>query len=151
MRARICTVLLLTALLAVGEAAARRRQCVTSTYRRKLEASEDMPLDADVFALPLGKNAPQQVHISLGDQTGTAGTSRGSPTSSPGRSRRTRPSGSTASDTPCSTSRIARTPTTPGTATTMGTRSSPTPRGSPTDTTFQTTTSPSPRSPSHDD
>jgi acid phosphatase type 7 len=58
----------------VGEAAARRQRCVTSTYRRKLEASEDMPLDADVFALPPGKNAPQQVHISLGDQTGTAMT-----------------------------------------------------------------------------
>ncbi|CAD6254963.1 unnamed protein product [Miscanthus lutarioriparius] len=30
-----------------------------------------MPLDADVFAVPPGRNAPQ-VHITLGDQTGTA-------------------------------------------------------------------------------
>ncbi|RLM99425.1 purple acid phosphatase 2-like [Panicum miliaceum] len=33
-----------------------------------------MPLDADVFAVPPGRNAPQQVHITLGDQAGTAMT-----------------------------------------------------------------------------
>jgi hypothetical protein len=33
----------------------------TSAYRRKLEASVDMPLDADVFQVPSGYNAPQQV------------------------------------------------------------------------------------------
>jgi hypothetical protein len=33
-----------------------------------------MPLDADVFRVPPGYNAPQQVHITLGDQTGTAMT-----------------------------------------------------------------------------
>ncbi|WVZ91500.1 hypothetical protein U9M48_037663 [Paspalum notatum var. saurae] len=54
----------------------RRRRCssVRTKYRRKHEASEDMPLDADVFAVPPGPNAPQQVHITLGDQSGTAMT-----------------------------------------------------------------------------
>jgi len=69
-------VLLAVAVLA-AEAAAPHHQYprgVTSTYRRKLEASEDMPLDADVFAVPPGRNAPQQVHITLGDQAGTAMT-----------------------------------------------------------------------------
>lgn len=33
-----------------------------------------MPLDADVFAVPPGHNAPQQVHVTLGDQAGTAMT-----------------------------------------------------------------------------
>ena len=33
----------------------------TSTFVRKLEESEDMPLDSDVFQLPSGYNAPQQV------------------------------------------------------------------------------------------
>uniref|UniRef100_A0A453PW50 Purple acid phosphatase n=3 Tax=Triticinae TaxID=1648030 RepID=A0A453PW50_AEGTS len=47
---------------------------VTSAYRRRLEAAEDMPLDADVFAVPPGHNAPQQVHVTLGDQAGTAMT-----------------------------------------------------------------------------
>ncbi|TKV91860.1 hypothetical protein SEVIR_9G125366v4 [Setaria viridis] len=64
-------VVLAAALVAVGEAAHRPRG-VTSTYRRKHQASDDMPMDADVFAVPPGRNAPQQVHITLGDQTGTA-------------------------------------------------------------------------------
>jgi hypothetical protein len=34
---------------------------VTSEYRRKLEATVEMPLDADVFRVPPGYNAPQQV------------------------------------------------------------------------------------------
>lgn len=33
----------------------------TSRYRRKLEASEDMPFDSDVFRAPPGYNSPQQV------------------------------------------------------------------------------------------
>jgi hypothetical protein len=33
---------------------------ITSSYRRKLEATVDMPLDADVFRPPPGYNAPQQ-------------------------------------------------------------------------------------------
>ncbi|CAN6335265.1 unnamed protein product [Urochloa humidicola] len=61
-------------LLVCVEAAQRPRGGVTSTFRRKHEASEDMPLDADVFAVPPGRNAPEQVHIALGDQTGTAMT-----------------------------------------------------------------------------
>ena len=76
---------------------------VTSRYRRKLEATADMPFGADVFRVPPGYNAPQQVrgspasvtvpifsrthlvfffidlikpqvHITLGDQTGSAMT-----------------------------------------------------------------------------
>ncbi|XP_066363239.1 purple acid phosphatase 2-like [Miscanthus floridulus] len=45
---------------------------VTSEYRRKLEATVEMPLDADVFRVPPGYNAPQQVHITLGDEEGTS-------------------------------------------------------------------------------
>ncbi|KAL6603975.1 hypothetical protein ACP70R_044336 [Stipagrostis hirtigluma subsp. patula] len=45
---------------------------VTSQYRRRLEATDDMPLNADVFRVPPGINPVQQVHITLGDQTGTA-------------------------------------------------------------------------------
>ena len=33
---------------------------VTSPFRRKLEATVDMPLDSDVFKVPPGYNAPQQ-------------------------------------------------------------------------------------------
>lgn len=36
---------------------------VTSEYRRKLEATVEMPLDADVFRVPPGYNAPQQVGV----------------------------------------------------------------------------------------
>ncbi|KMZ72870.1 Purple acid phosphatase [Zostera marina] len=42
----------------------------TSRYRRKLEASEDMPFDSDVFRAPPGYNSPQQVHITQGDHDG---------------------------------------------------------------------------------
>ncbi|CAL4890661.1 unnamed protein product [Urochloa decumbens] len=59
----------LAALLAVVLAADAG---VTSEYRRKLEATVEMPLDADVFRVPPGYNAPQQVHITLGNQEGTA-------------------------------------------------------------------------------
>lgn len=34
---------------------------VTSTFVRKVEKTIDMPLDADVFKVPSGYNAPQQV------------------------------------------------------------------------------------------
>ncbi|KAM7262483.1 hypothetical protein ACFE04_000166 [Oxalis oulophora] len=37
---------------------------------RKLEATVDMPLNSDVFRVPPGYNAPQQVHITQGDQLG---------------------------------------------------------------------------------
>lgn len=35
----------------------------TSTFMRKLEKTEDMPLDSDVFRVPPGYNAPQQVCV----------------------------------------------------------------------------------------
>lgn len=50
-------------LLAVAFAAAEAG--VTSEYRRKLEATVEMPLDADVFRVPPGYNAPQQVRSLL--------------------------------------------------------------------------------------
>uniref|UniRef100_A0ACD5TL11 Uncharacterized protein n=1 Tax=Avena sativa TaxID=4498 RepID=A0ACD5TL11_AVESA len=67
----LAALLLLLLLLA---AAAGASGGVTSGYRRKAEATADMPLDADVFRVPPGYNAPQQVHITLGDQTGAAMT-----------------------------------------------------------------------------
>eukprot|EP01018_Ginkgo_biloba_P021010 Gb_12364 [translate_table: standard] len=45
---------------------------ITSTYVRKPEASVDMPFDSDVFKVPEGYNAPQQVHITQGDHFGKA-------------------------------------------------------------------------------
>ncbi|XP_059314230.1 purple acid phosphatase 2-like [Lycium ferocissimum] len=43
---------------------------ITSSYIRKVESSEDMPLHSDVFKVPRGYNAPQQVHITQGDHVG---------------------------------------------------------------------------------
>lgn len=43
---------------------------LTSSYVRKNGLSADMPLDSDVFQLPPGYNAPQQVHITQGDHEG---------------------------------------------------------------------------------
>lgn len=37
----------------------------TSQFLRKVEKTVDMPLDSDVFAVPPGYNAPQQVSFSL--------------------------------------------------------------------------------------
>lgn len=45
---------------------------VTSRYVRRLEATVDMPMDSDVFRVPEGYNAPQQVHITQGDLVGKA-------------------------------------------------------------------------------
>ncbi|CAI9103753.1 OLC1v1002294C2 [Oldenlandia corymbosa var. corymbosa] len=45
---------------------------ITSTYVRAEEKSLDMPLDSDVFRVPPGYNAPQQVHITQGDHDGKA-------------------------------------------------------------------------------
>ncbi|RRT35320.1 hypothetical protein B296_00042158 [Ensete ventricosum] len=45
---------------------------VTSGFVRKVEKTIDMPLDSDVFRVPPGYNAPQQVHITQGDLDGTA-------------------------------------------------------------------------------
>ncbi|GAA0184323.1 phosphatase [Lithospermum erythrorhizon] len=44
----------------------------TSRYVRKLAKGDDMPLDSDVFRVPRGYNAPQQVHITQGDLEGKA-------------------------------------------------------------------------------
>lgn len=44
----------------------------TSTFVRKTEKTIDMPLDSDVFRLPPGHNAPEQVHITQGDHVGKA-------------------------------------------------------------------------------
>ncbi|GLT30623.1 hypothetical protein SLA2020_054150 [Shorea laevis] len=42
----------------------------TSSFVRKPEKSVDMPLHSDVFRVPHGYNAPQQVHITQGDHEG---------------------------------------------------------------------------------
>ncbi|KAF8013513.1 hypothetical protein BT93_I1376 [Corymbia citriodora subsp. variegata] len=42
----------------------------TSTFVRKVEKTVDMPLNSDVFRVPPGYNAPQQVHITQGDHVG---------------------------------------------------------------------------------
>ncbi|XP_020697635.1 purple acid phosphatase 2-like [Dendrobium catenatum] len=44
----------------------------TSAFVRKDEKAVDMPLDSDVFRVPPGYNAPQQVHITQGDHDGSA-------------------------------------------------------------------------------
>ncbi|KAL2329346.1 hypothetical protein Fmac_022773 [Flemingia macrophylla] len=44
----------------------------SSSFVRKAEKTIDMPLDSDVFAVPPGYNAPQQVHITQGDLVGKA-------------------------------------------------------------------------------
>lgn len=46
----------------------------TSPFVRKAEKTVDMPLDSDVFAVPPGYNAPQQVHITQGGLHGSAVT-----------------------------------------------------------------------------
>eukprot|EP00258_Populus_trichocarpa_P001589 XP_002300736.2 purple acid phosphatase 2 [Populus trichocarpa] len=43
---------------------------ITSSYVRDADFSLDMPLDSDVFRVPPGYNAPQQVHITQGDHEG---------------------------------------------------------------------------------
>jgi hypothetical protein len=44
----------------------------TSTFVRKVEKGINMSLESDVFAVPSGYNAPQQVHITQGDLVGKA-------------------------------------------------------------------------------
>ncbi|KAK8562979.1 hypothetical protein V6N12_011041 [Hibiscus sabdariffa] len=44
----------------------------TSIYVRKPEKTVEMPLQSDVFQIPPGFNAPQQVHITQGDHVGKA-------------------------------------------------------------------------------
>nr|BAA92365.1 purple acid phosphatase [Landoltia punctata] len=43
---------------------------ITSEFVRLQESAVDMPLHADVFRMPPGYNAPQQVHITQGDHEG---------------------------------------------------------------------------------
>ncbi|KAG7971798.1 hypothetical protein I3843_07G152800 [Carya illinoinensis] len=43
---------------------------ITSAYVRNADLSLDMPIDSDVFRVPPGYNAPQQVHITQGDHEG---------------------------------------------------------------------------------
>jgi hypothetical protein len=50
--AAACAVLLLAVACHAGQ---------TSEYRRQLGQAMDMPIDADVFRPPPGRNAPQQV------------------------------------------------------------------------------------------
>ncbi|XP_058115648.1 bifunctional purple acid phosphatase 26 isoform X2 [Magnolia sinica] len=45
---------------------------ITSSFVRTQWPSVDIPLDNEVFAIPKGHNAPQQVHITQGDYDGTA-------------------------------------------------------------------------------
>ncbi|XP_042494803.1 bifunctional purple acid phosphatase 26 isoform X2 [Macadamia integrifolia] len=45
---------------------------ITSTFIRSDWPSIDIPLDSEVFAVPKGYNAPQQVHITQGDYDGKA-------------------------------------------------------------------------------
>ncbi|KAI7748308.1 hypothetical protein M8C21_012115, partial [Ambrosia artemisiifolia] len=45
---------------------------ITSSFVRNAERSIDMPFDSDVFRVPPGYNAPQQVHITQGDHEGKA-------------------------------------------------------------------------------
>ncbi|GAB4853857.1 prolyl aminopeptidase [Ancistrocladus abbreviatus] len=45
---------------------------ITSCFVRQAEKTPDMPLNSDVFAVPPGFNAPQQVHITQGDLEGKA-------------------------------------------------------------------------------
>ncbi|KAL8143820.1 hypothetical protein V2J09_016852 [Rumex salicifolius] len=44
----------------------------TSSFVREAAKAIDMPLNSDVFSIPPGYNAPQQVHITQGDQEGRA-------------------------------------------------------------------------------
>ncbi|OVA05869.1 Phosphoesterase domain [Macleaya cordata] len=48
------------------------RAGITSTFVRTQWPSTDIPLDNEVFAVPNGHNAPQQVHITQGDYDGKA-------------------------------------------------------------------------------
>ncbi|XP_074592310.1 purple acid phosphatase-like [Curcuma longa] len=59
-------------LVAAVMSAGRSEAGTTSSYVRTPGKSEDMPADADVFAVPPGYNAPQQVHITQGSLKGDA-------------------------------------------------------------------------------
>jgi hypothetical protein len=78
LRRRVGVLFLALVLLGSGGADAG----MTSSYRRKLEATVEMPLDTDVFRVPPGYNAPQQVQDSL-PTTVAPGHSRRMPPFSP--------------------------------------------------------------------
>lgn len=59
-------------LVAVAVFAGRCEAGTSSSFERKIEGSVDMNFDSDVFAVPPGYNAPQQVHITQGDHDGKA-------------------------------------------------------------------------------
>ncbi|XP_029118054.2 purple acid phosphatase isoform X2 [Elaeis guineensis] len=69
---RRLAVALALSLVVVVELAGRCHGGVTSSFVRKTEKTVDMPLDSDVFRVPPGYNAPQQVHITQGDLDGAA-------------------------------------------------------------------------------
>lgn len=62
----------LVALILAFNAATLCNGGITSRFVRKLASTSDMPLDSDVFKVPKGYNAPQQVHITQGDLEGKA-------------------------------------------------------------------------------
>ncbi|CAD5174477.1 purple acid phosphatase 2-like [Musa acuminata AAA Group] len=66
-----CHLELLLAVILVG-VVNRSDGGVTSGFVRKVEKTIDMPLDSDIFRVPPGYNAPQQVHITQGNLDGTA-------------------------------------------------------------------------------
>jgi hypothetical protein len=61
LRRRVGLLFLVLVLVLLGGGGGGADAGVTSSYRRKLEATVEMPLDADVFRVPPGYNAPQQV------------------------------------------------------------------------------------------
>ncbi|KAL3699280.1 hypothetical protein R1sor_017302 [Riccia sorocarpa] len=58
--------------LLLSSSAGRCRAGITSSYRRKLAWSVDLPVDDPHLKAPEGYNAPQQVHIHQGDYEGRA-------------------------------------------------------------------------------
>ncbi|KAE9447282.1 hypothetical protein C3L33_20794, partial [Rhododendron williamsianum] len=63
----------LVVVLVIGfDGAVRCNGGTTSVFRRAVQESVDMPLNSDVFQVPPGYNAPQQVHITQGDHEGNA-------------------------------------------------------------------------------
>ncbi|KAJ8767115.1 hypothetical protein K2173_013512 [Erythroxylum novogranatense] len=66
----LCSILVLLGL--VLNAAVLCKGGITGSFTRKAEKTLDMPIDSDVFRVPSGYNAPQQVHITQGDHEGKA-------------------------------------------------------------------------------
>ncbi|KAJ6797720.1 purple acid phosphatase 2 [Iris pallida] len=66
------SLVLFVLLVSLGVAVQHCHGGETSSFVRKVEKSIDMPLHSDVFRVPAGYNAPQQVHITQGDLNGRA-------------------------------------------------------------------------------